>query len=164
MKWNTSSFLENRLFDSRLTKSALVNKWQIDDDIYKQRMDYRHFKETYVLLSWLLSMMKKKKQKKSMLILHAISRSFISQTLCNAAASDVWQKMQSLLQCLSNIAKCALQSSVFSWSSLACITTLHNTIAWVTFHFLYFPSTHFLAAQSCNHHYCSNTVNVNLSK
>lgn len=49
MKWNTSSFLENRLFDSRLTKSALVNKWRIDDDIYKQRMDYRHFKETYVL-------------------------------------------------------------------------------------------------------------------
>lgn len=48
MKWNTSSFLENRLFDSRLTKSALMNKWRIDDDIYKQRMDYRHFKETYV--------------------------------------------------------------------------------------------------------------------
>lgn len=49
MKWNTSSFLENRIFDSRLTKSALINKWRIDDDIYKQRMDYRHFKETYVL-------------------------------------------------------------------------------------------------------------------
>lgn len=48
MRWNTSSFLENRLFDSRLTKSALMNKWRIDDDIYKQRMDYRHFKETYV--------------------------------------------------------------------------------------------------------------------
>lgn len=48
MKWNTSSFLENRVFDSRLSKSTLVNKWRIDDDIYNQRMDYRSFKETYV--------------------------------------------------------------------------------------------------------------------
>lgn len=47
-KWNTASFLENRLFDSRLTKSSLVNKWRIDDDIYNQRMDFRSFKETYV--------------------------------------------------------------------------------------------------------------------
>lgn len=53
MKWNTSAFLENRLFDSRLSKSALIgNKFKVDDEIYKQRMDYRHFKETYVYLKF----------------------------------------------------------------------------------------------------------------
>lgn len=48
MKWNSSSFLENRNFDQRLVKENLVDKWNIYGDIYKTRTDYRQFLESYV--------------------------------------------------------------------------------------------------------------------
>lgn len=48
MKWNATSFLENRLFDRRLVKENLLDKWNIYGDIYKTRTDYRQFLESYV--------------------------------------------------------------------------------------------------------------------
>ena len=48
MKWNASSFLENRIFDRRLVKDNLIDKWNIYGDIYKKGNDYRQFLETYV--------------------------------------------------------------------------------------------------------------------
>lgn len=48
MKWNASTFLENRIFDRRLVKDNLIDKWNIYGDIYKQRSDYRQFLDTYV--------------------------------------------------------------------------------------------------------------------
>lgn len=48
MKWNSSSFLENRTFDQRLVKENLIDKWNIYGDIYKTRTDYRQFLESYV--------------------------------------------------------------------------------------------------------------------
>lgn len=50
MKWNASSFLENRVFDRRLVKDNLIEKWNIYGDIYnKSRSDYRQFLDTYVI-------------------------------------------------------------------------------------------------------------------
>ena len=49
MKWNSSSFLENRTFDQRLVKENLIDKWNIYGDIYKTRTDYRQFLESYVI-------------------------------------------------------------------------------------------------------------------
>lgn len=48
MKWSPSSFLENRTFDQRLVKENLVDKWNINGDIYKARNDYRQFQDSYV--------------------------------------------------------------------------------------------------------------------
>lgn len=50
MKWNASSFLENRIFDRRLVKENLLDKWNIYGDIYKTRTDYRQFLESYVII------------------------------------------------------------------------------------------------------------------
>lgn len=50
MKWNSSSFLENRTFDQRLVKENLIDKWNIYGDIYKTRTDYRQFLDSYVIL------------------------------------------------------------------------------------------------------------------
>lgn len=44
-----SSFLENRVFDRRLVKENLIDKWNIYGDVYKNRTDYRQFLETYVI-------------------------------------------------------------------------------------------------------------------
>lgn len=49
MKWNSSSFLENRIFDRRLVKDNLIDTWNIYGDIYTKRTDYRQFLETYVI-------------------------------------------------------------------------------------------------------------------
>lgn len=50
MKWNASSFLENRVFDRRLVKDNLVDKWNIYGDAQQRRGqdDYRQFLESYV--------------------------------------------------------------------------------------------------------------------
>lgn len=48
MKPNASSFLENRIFDQRLVKENLVDKWNLYGDIYKTRSDYRQFLDSYV--------------------------------------------------------------------------------------------------------------------
>lgn len=48
MKPNSSSFLENRIFDQRLVKENLVDKWNLYGDIYKTRSDYRQFLDSYV--------------------------------------------------------------------------------------------------------------------
>lgn len=53
MKWSSSSFLENRVFDQRLVKENLVDKWNIYGDIYKVRTDYRQFLESYVITQFL---------------------------------------------------------------------------------------------------------------
>lgn len=50
MKWNSSSFLENRTFDQRLVKENLIDKWNVYGDIYKTRTDYRQFLESYVII------------------------------------------------------------------------------------------------------------------
>lgn len=55
MKWNSSSFLENRTFDQRLVKENLIDKWNIYGDIYKTRTDYRQFLESYVIINKLFS-------------------------------------------------------------------------------------------------------------
>ena len=54
MKWNSSSFLENRTFDQRLVKENLIDKWNIYDDIYKTRTDYRQFLDSYVIIFTIL--------------------------------------------------------------------------------------------------------------
>lgn len=56
MKWNSSSFLENRTFDQRLVKENLIDKWNIYGDIYKTRTDYRQFLESYVIINKLFSL------------------------------------------------------------------------------------------------------------
>lgn len=48
MKWNSTSFLENKIFDTRLVKSSLFDPRQVK--VYKERADYRAFEETYVNL------------------------------------------------------------------------------------------------------------------
>lgn len=50
MKWNASSFLENRIFDRHLVKDDLIDKWNIYGNIYKQKTDYRQFLETHVFI------------------------------------------------------------------------------------------------------------------
>lgn len=47
MKWNSTSFLENKIFDTRLVKSSLFDPRQVK--VYKERADYRAFEETYVI-------------------------------------------------------------------------------------------------------------------
>ncbi|XP_037920428.1 tektin-3-like isoform X1 [Hermetia illucens] len=47
MKWHASSYLENRLFDSRLVKENLLDKWNIDGEMLNQRRDFRQFQENY---------------------------------------------------------------------------------------------------------------------
>ncbi len=48
MKWNASSFIENRAFDRRLVKDSLIDKWNIYGDIYGKQSEYRQFLESYV--------------------------------------------------------------------------------------------------------------------
>lgn len=55
MEWNASSFLENRLFDRRLVKDNLLDKWHHHADIQLgHRPDYRQFLESYVYIRMLL--------------------------------------------------------------------------------------------------------------
>lgn len=55
MMWNASSFLENRLFDRRLVKDNLLDKWHHHADIqHGQRPDYRQFLESYVKMHAIL--------------------------------------------------------------------------------------------------------------
>lgn len=49
-----SSFLENRVFDRRLVKENLIDKWNIYGDVYKNRTDSRQFLETYVIFLYLI--------------------------------------------------------------------------------------------------------------
>lgn len=49
MEPSSSSFLENRVFDQRLVKENLVDKWNLYGDIYKTRSDYRQFLDSYVI-------------------------------------------------------------------------------------------------------------------
>lgn len=57
MKWNASSFPENRVFDRRLVKDNLVDKWNIYGDTHQHRGqdDYRQFLESYVMFSSVFS-------------------------------------------------------------------------------------------------------------
>lgn len=52
MKWNAASLVEHRLFDRRLVKDDLLDKWHHHADIaHGQRSDYRQFLESYVYKS-----------------------------------------------------------------------------------------------------------------
>lgn len=53
MKWNSTSFLENKIFDTRLVKSSLFDPRQVK--VYKERADYRAFEETYVIYFFFLN-------------------------------------------------------------------------------------------------------------
>lgn len=62
LKWNSTSFLENKIFDTRLVKSSLFDPRQVK--VYKERADYRAFEETYVILFFYLKNFKKIESKK----------------------------------------------------------------------------------------------------
>lgn len=47
MKWNMPTFVESRTFDTRLTKSALLQGYKGDTSMLSQRPDYRQFKSNY---------------------------------------------------------------------------------------------------------------------
>lgn len=50
MKWHANSYLENRVFDSRLVKDNLLDKWSCEGGQYVERKDYRNLVESYVRL------------------------------------------------------------------------------------------------------------------
>lgn len=47
-----STFVENRTFDTRLTKSALLRDFKRDAEMFNQRPDYRQIKSTFQKESW----------------------------------------------------------------------------------------------------------------
>jgi len=49
MKWQTTSYLENRIFDSLLVKEQLLNKINTNTNYPGQRRDFRQFLDTYVI-------------------------------------------------------------------------------------------------------------------
>lgn len=50
IKWNPSKFVENRTFDHRLVKENLMDSRGLEPPNYKDRTDFRAFRETYVIL------------------------------------------------------------------------------------------------------------------
>lgn len=48
MKWYTTAYIDNGVFDSRLVKDDLVTKWPSEGDQYVERKDYRNLMESYV--------------------------------------------------------------------------------------------------------------------
>ena len=49
MKWYATSYLDNRIFDSRLVKDNLLDPWTSHFGQHPERRDYRQFLENYVL-------------------------------------------------------------------------------------------------------------------
>lgn len=51
MKYFKDVYIENRLFDHRLVKDDLIDRWpSAKGDQYVERKDYRNLMESYVLI------------------------------------------------------------------------------------------------------------------
>lgn len=55
MKYFKDIYIENRLFDHRLVKDDLIDRWPTEKgDQYPERKDYRNLMESYVFINHLI--------------------------------------------------------------------------------------------------------------